>query len=83
MSWQLCTLTHSCVVLHAEYVAVCIEHILSLYKGVKPHPQSVVIIGHSMVCPKLFSVVGEGEGRGRGGGLLVSMLINPNWQSIQ
>lgn len=32
----------------ADYVASAIQHILSLYVGVKPHPQSVVIIGHSM-----------------------------------
>lgn len=31
-----------------SYVAACIQHILSLYKGVKPRPHSVVIIAHSM-----------------------------------
>lgn len=44
-----------------NYVAACIQHILSLYEGVKPRPQSLVIIGHSMggvLAHGVFSLAG-------------------------
>ncbi len=32
-----------------EFLTICIKRVLSLYKHVRPRPQSVVLIGHSMV----------------------------------
>ena len=40
-----------------DYVVKCIERILALYEGVKPRPQSVVIIGHSMVLHMQLVIV--------------------------